>query len=40
MLLAKARLKHLQNIHTIKWYNNNGNKIQYNDQRQAKEYKC
>ena len=29
MLLAKARLKHLQNIHTIKWYNDNVNKIQY-----------
>ena len=37
MLLAKARLKHLQkDTHTIKWYNRNGNKIQYNNQRQTK----
>ena len=37
MLLAKARLKHLQkDTHTIKWYNSNGNKIQYNNKRQTK----
>ena len=37
MLLAKARLKHLQkDTHGMKWYNSNGNKIQYNNQRQTK----
>ena len=37
MLLAKARLKHLQkDTHGMKWYNSNGNKIQYNNRRQTK----
>ena len=37
MLLAKARLKHLQkDTHGMKWYNSNGNKVQYNNWRQTK----